>query len=143
MRLQNFGKSLLIASIPGVVMPIAFFLLFSFNTTATRRDVLPSLNDPFEAVGCYGFIIFSIPILLTIICLIVLGNTMHDHGYVIPFFDSLTSKQQFDVIITVGFICNLVLWTVLISYWRQHKNEVAMQSGLVFNDNQEAIDKAR
>ena len=117
MRLLNFGKSVLIASIPGAVLPIAFFLLFSFNTTATRRDVLPSLNDPLEIVGCFGFIIFSTPILLTIVGFILFINTAHDHGYVIPFFDSLAMEQQVGIVITIGVICNVILWAMLVSYW--------------------------
>jgi hypothetical protein len=136
MRLLNFGKSVLIASIPGAVLPIAFFLLFSFNTTATRRDVLPSLNNPLEVVGCFGFLSFSIPILITIFGLVIIVNAAHDRGFVVPYLDSLAPEQQLGLAITIGLISNVVLWTMLVSYWRQHKREVAMQADLVIGENQ-------
>ena len=140
MRLISFGKSVLIASIPGAVLPIVFFLLFSLNTTATRRDVLPSLNDPSEAVGWYGSAIFSIPIFVIIVGLNTLVITAHEQGYIIPFFDLLAPQAQLSVMTTIGLVCNVLLWVLPVSFLRRKKqiNSLSMvsQDSSVISENQ-------
>ena len=130
MRLLNFGKSILIASIPGAVLPIVFFVLFSLNTTATRRDVLPSLDDPLEAVGWCGSAIFSIPIFITIVGLNTVVINAHEQGLVIPFFDLLSPKTQLNIMTTVGIVCNVLLWVIPVSLLRRKKQTDALPKAL-------------
>jgi hypothetical protein len=140
MRLINFGKSVLIASIPGAVLPIVFFLLFSLNTAATRRDVLPSLNDPVEAIGWCGSAIFSIPIFVTIVGLNTVVLTAHEQGYIIPFFDLLTPQAQLSVMTTIGLVCNVLLWAIPVSFLLRKKKmgslPSASQDDFVINESQ-------
>jgi hypothetical protein len=134
MRLLTFAKSVLIASIPGAVLPITFFLLFSLNTTATRRDVLPSLNDPLEAIGWCGSAIFSIPIFITIVGLNTMVINAHKQGFVIPIFDLLTPKTQSDLMIAIGLVFNVLLWAIPVSFLRRHKRQVSSSSMVLQDD---------
>ena len=60
-RKKELGISLLIAVIPGIILPVAFFFLFSISTSATNRDIFPPLDNAPEIIGCLGALIFAIP----------------------------------------------------------------------------------
>ena len=86
-RWQELGKSLLIGFIPGVVLPVLFFFLFGKFTTATSRDIFPSLDRPLEIIGCFGFLIFAAPGYMIFISCAIVVNTLQEHGFIIPSLD--------------------------------------------------------
>ena len=118
MWLRNLGKSILIALVPGAVLPVIFFVLFSFNTAATRRDVLPGLDNPLEIIGFAGSVIFSAPIFLFFVSLAAIVNTIHEHGFIIPIYDSLSRETQSAIFLTFCLASNVLLWTIPVSFFR-------------------------
>jgi hypothetical protein len=123
-KITQLGRAIsniLIASIPGAVLPTLFFFLFKFNTTATNRDVLPPLNNPLEIIGCVGSIFSSIPIYLMLIVFSGIIWSLSEIGITIPIFDTLSSKAQFDSILIFCLICNVFLWTIPVSNFRNRK----------------------
>ncbi len=127
-RWQELGKSLLIGFIPGIVFPVMFFFLFSYSTTATNRDIFPPLDNPLEIIGCFGFLIFAIPGYAAFILIVSALNTLHEHGAVIPVFDSLSEGTQGAIIVILCFLINFVFWTFIVSIIRYMRNFSATTS---------------
>ena len=118
-RKKELGISLLIAVIPGIILPVAFFFLFSISTSATNRDIFPPLDNVPEIVGCLGVLIFAIPGYLTFILLVSLLNSAHDFGLLIPIFDAFPEATQGILIAIFCILMNLFFWTLAVSFFRQ------------------------
>ena len=118
-RKKELGISLLIAVIPGIILPVAFFFLFSISTSATNRDIFPPLDNAPEIIGCLGALIFAIPGYLTFFFLISILNGIHDYGLTIPIFDALPEATQGILIVIFCFLINLFFWTLAVSFFRQ------------------------
>ncbi len=126
MRKQNFGRSLLIACIPGAVLPL--FFSFALGLYTNSRDVLPSFDHPLAMIGGCGMAIFAIPLYAIMFILMLLVNYVWDQGYLIPVFDSLTSDAQVYVMMAIGLIGNVIFWLIAVLIYQRIKRERAQLS---------------
>lgn len=119
---HEFGKSLLISIIPGLILPIVFFLLFGVSTSATNRDVLPPLDNAPEIIGCLGVLIFAFPGYLFFFLVVSLENSLQDNGFTIPIFDALPVSVQGTIVVISSFAVNLIFWALIVYIIRQFVN---------------------
>jgi len=120
---NNFRKTALVVFIMGVVYPFIFSLLTSVFVPG--RDELPALDNPMGAIGFCGLYLFSLPIIATAAGLILLINTVHGYGYIIPLFDSFTSHTQMGILMTIGYLCNLLFWLLIVTFIKRIKKKRA------------------
>jgi hypothetical protein len=131
MRVLHFGKLLLIAAIPSVILPVLFFVLAMYNSSGTRRDVIPTINNIWGMIGWCGGIPLWLPIMAMSSGVGRLVDSAHAHGYVVPFLDALGAEIQTRILLGIGFASNLALWLIPISLldrlmrqWKlKHKRE--------------------
>ena len=128
MRMRNFGKSILIASLPGAFLPIFFGFIASLNMAGLGRDELPGLENPLAAIGLVGLFISSIPALIVSFGLMLLVNHIYNLGYIIPLFDSLAPSTQVTSLFVIGYICNVLLWLLPVFYIRHLKAQITYLS---------------
>ncbi len=126
MRKQNFGKSLLIACIPGAVLPL--FFSFALGLYTNSRDVLPSFDHPLAMIGGCGMAIFAMPLYAIMFILMILINYAWDLGYMIPVFDSLASDVQVYVLMAIGLLGNVIFWLMAVLIYQRIKSERALVS---------------
>ena len=119
---QEFGKSLLISTIPGLILPVAFFFLFSVSTSATNRDIFPPLSNAPEIIGCLGVLVFAFPGYLFFFLVASSGNSLQDHGFTIPIFDALPVSVQGTIVVISSFAVNLIFWAFIVYIIRQFVN---------------------
>jgi hypothetical protein len=115
MRVLHFGKLLLIAAIPSVILPVLFFVLAMYNSSGTRRDVVPTINNVWGMIGWFGGLPLWIPIMAMSAGVGSLADSAHAHGYVIPVLDALGAEMQTRIVLGIGFASNLALWLIPIS----------------------------
>ncbi len=125
MRLRYFGKSLLIAALFGIFLPIFFGFIASLNMTGLGRDELPGLDNPLAVIGLIGLFISSIPALIVSFSLMLLLNQIYAIGYTIPIFSSLEPSLQATSLFVIGYASNVLIWLIPVSYIRHLKAQIA------------------
>jgi hypothetical protein len=76
------------------------------------------LDNPLEIIGCAGSAIFSTPVFLIFVTLAAITNTLHEHGFIIPIYDSLSREAQSAIFLTLCLTANVLLWTIPVSLFR-------------------------
>jgi hypothetical protein len=130
-RILHFGKLLLIAAIPSVILPVLFFVLAMQNSSGDRRSVVPTIDNAWGWIGWCGGMPLWLPVTAMLAGVGSLVDTAHAHGYVIPYFDMLSAEEQIGIGVGIGLAANLVLWMMLVALldwfirgWKlKHKRE--------------------
>ncbi len=125
MRLRNFGISLLIAAVPGIILPIFFGFIASSDMAGLGRDELPGMDHPLAVIGLIGLFISSIPALLVAFGLMLLVNNVFALGYSIPLFNSLAPGAQVISLFVIGYLVNVLVWFLPVAYIRHLKARIA------------------
>lgn len=60
-RWQTLRATLFRALVPGTVLPVIFYLLYSANSHTTARDILPDLSSPLATISFLGLIATCFP----------------------------------------------------------------------------------
>ena len=134
MKFRNFGISILFAIIPGVVLPLVFWNLFSSNTSATGRDILPALDNPLELTGCIGSLIFASSVFIIFGTLAAIFRSLHSYGLIIPIYDMLSSGMQSKFLLVIAFAINVLLWSLPLMLFFRIKNHVVLPSNAIRNE---------
>ncbi len=114
MRLLHVGELLLMASIPGAILPAICFLLFSYNSTSDARDVWPAVYNTWGAIGFCGMLTLALPIWAVAAALEIMWRDAQAQGRLFPYFDMLTLGTQRDIMMAIGFVVNVALWLLLV-----------------------------
>ena len=134
-KYRDLGKSILVATIPGAVLPILFWNLFSLNISATGRDILPALDNPLEFIGFIGSLIFASPVFIIFVTLAVMIKSIHDYGLIVPIYDMLSPNVQSEFLLAIGLGINVLLWSLPVALIRRPKSHLTLSSRLIKDEN--------
>jgi hypothetical protein len=110
---QEIRASVLRALVPGAILPVVFFLLYSANSHTTARDILPDLNSPLAVIGCFGFVATFLPGFIAL-ALLFGGQQPAITGTA---FGSLSFIGQIALCLAI----NTALWTMPVLIFRRSK----------------------
>ena len=134
-KYRDPGKSILVATIPGAILPILFWNLFSLNTSATAKDILPALDNPLELIGFIGSLIFVSPVFIIFVTLAAMIKSMHEYGWIVPVYDLLSPDVQSEFLMAIGLGINVLLWSVPVALIRRPKSHLTLSSSFIKDKN--------
>ena len=134
-KFRDLGKSILVATIPGAVLPILFWNLFSLNTSATARDILPALDNPLEVIGFIGSLIFASPVFIIFVMLAAMIKSIHEYGLIVPIYDLLSPDVQSEFLLAIGLGIHVLLWSLPVALIRRPKSHLTLSSSFIKDKN--------
>ncbi len=114
-RWREVRESTLRALVPGAILPVVFFLLYSANSRTTARDILPDLNSPLAVIGCFGFVATFFPGFIALVFFFG-GN---QQTIAVTALGSLPSQTQLIIQIALSLIINTAFWTLPVLIFRR------------------------
>ncbi len=114
---QTLRETLFRALIPGAVLPVIFYLLYSANSHTTARDILPDLPSPLATISFLGLIATCFPGFIAMALITSIWGTFRQ--VIAPYL--LPSQMLLIIQIVASLAINTALWMVPVVILRRIK----------------------